>query len=135
MIPNVFLQSPAYSCDEKVLFSLIAMCGDRAFPSYTKLMKWSGLSRDRVWKCLKRLEDGNAIQRVKKGQKVYYFTWWNTSPRDGLVDEKPVRTADYTGPCHGLEPVRTADSNYTTEQELLTRELNFDFLKSIPKES
>lgn len=127
MVPNRVLRSKILDNHDKVIFALIASCGahdtDNAFPSYPKLMEWSGQSRDRVWKSLRHLEKGGLIRRYKQGRKVLYRTWWN-SPPDGPINSQPVRYTDYTSPPDGLEPVRQTDPIKIQDKESLINGIN-----------
>lgn len=135
MIPNRVLLSKELDAYEKVIFCLIAMCGKEAFPSYPRLMEWSGMSRDKVWKSLKTLEKMNLIQRFRKQGKIYYVTWWSSLP-DGLIGVPSVRYTDWDSPPDRREPVRQTDPIKIKEQENLKREFlekveDGEFLRSL----
>lgn len=151
IIPNDVIRSKKLDVyDFRVLACIASCCGnDQAgFPSYEKLAEWTGLSRDRVWKSLRKLDRFNLIRRYKKegDQKVFYKMYWMEDPnqlngakRINYVDnsensvDKPVRhtdylvrNTDYPSTPHGLEPVRRADPIKTHYKYPFIKETDFE---------
>lgn len=118
-IHNELLRSKRIDSYSKLIFCLIASCNP-SFPSYEILMEWSGLSRERVWKSLKVLENHNLIKRFKCGRLIKYKIY--TSSPDELIKGEPVRYTNSISSPDELEPVRQTNSKNTKEKEQRKRE-------------
>lgn len=115
-IPNRVLRSPNLDPYDKLIFALIASCNP-SFPSYTKLMEWSGMSRERVWKSLRNLENINTISRFRKGRSTVYVHYLTSSP-DEPIGGKPVRFANRTSSPDEPISVRQTNSNQFARRTL-----------------
>lgn len=74
-LPNEFLRSKKFNPDQKIVLALLASCNP-SFPSYEKLIEWSGLSRPTIAKAIRELERHNIIRRFKSGRKIFYELHW-----------------------------------------------------------
>lgn len=119
-VPNQLIRSEKLDCDEKLVLITILSCNP-SFPSYAVISKWTGLSNDKIWKSLKKLESFKLIKRFKKGRGVQYFTHW-TYPPDGKVEGQPIRYTERTYPPDGEEPIRQTVTKKTKEKEQKKRE-------------
>lgn len=121
MVPNRVLRSTVLTVYDKLIFSLIASCGAHdssdAWPSYDVLGEWSGLSRERVWKSLQTLERNGLLRRFKKGRKIVYLTWWNSSSGEPMGSQS-VRYTNYNSSSGELQSVRLANPIKTHDKEL-----------------
>lgn len=78
-VPNIVIRSEKLDVYDKAIFNCIESCNP-SFPSYTTLMKWTGMSRTRVCKSLKNLEQLKVISRYKSGKKIIYETHFTSCP-------------------------------------------------------
>lgn len=117
-IPNRAIRdsSKLDAYDFRVLCCIMS-CGETGFPGYDALMKWTGFSRERVWKSLRILEKHNFIQRYKRGRGILYSHWWTSSP-DELVSKRRVRYTNRTSSPDELQPVRQTNPIKIQDKEL-----------------
>lgn len=126
-IPTRVIRSPYLDAFDVRIFCCISSCGDNAFPGYKALGRWTGFSRDRIWKSLRTLEEHGCIRRYKRGPSVHYRIHWSDEPPP--TDSVPIkfnargfRNTDSTSPYSGLKPVRTADPINTSLKITLKKE-------------
>lgn len=82
ILPNSICRTSRLDPYDKAILIAILSCGDNAFPSYTCLEKWTGISRPRVCKAIKNLERLELVYRRKVGQKIVYITRWQDKKND-----------------------------------------------------
>jgi biotin operon repressor len=133
-VPNQIIRSKKLNAYDKTVLFVIASYNP-SFPSYEKIAEDAGLSRDTVWKCLKRLKKIGLISINKEHRSNTYtlnfdrMTQFKTSPQDGLLDALPVRNTDSRSPPHRLVPVRNTDSNNTNRKRTKKKREVFEILK------
>lgn len=139
-VPNKLIEAKDLDCYDKMVMIYLTRLNP-SFPSYPKIMKAVGISRDKLWKSLKRLEMTGWLRRrgAKKGRIEYYPSWDildKSDPKYMRFETTPVRHTDYTSPSHGLDLVRHTDCNNTKNKTNLIIEGKFtNLLKSIPEGS
>lgn len=107
-VPNKIIRYPELDAYEKMVLIMILSCGDKSFPSYKTLCAWGGMSRDKIWKVLRKLEQEGFIGRfrVKGDARVFYATRWNKAklpPEATQIYYKTrVRNTDFDSPPDGL---------------------------------
>lgn len=119
MVPNRLIRSEKLEVFDKMVFIVIQSCNP-AFPGYEAIQRWTGLSRERIWKSLRTLEQFNLITRYKKGRGIEYFTAWTSSP-DEPIDALPVRFTNSTSSPDELQPVRQTNSKKIKEKEQIKK--------------
>lgn len=107
-IPNRLIRSEKYDVYDKAVFMCIASC-QPSFPSYDSLQKWTGISRERLAKSIKKLSEGGVIKIEKVGRSNLYRTHW--------CQNEPVRQTNYNSSPDELKPVRQANSKKNKEKE------------------
>jgi hypothetical protein len=123
-IPNEVIRSQRLDAFDKVVFACLCSCYP-SYPSYTKLMEWSGLSRERVWKSLKRLEEVNLVWRYRVDQRVYYvsYYWIDSVPMTADAAAQRVRFTNRGSSPDELKPVRQTNSINTKYKQQIKREV------------
>lgn len=118
-IPNRLIESTQLNVYDKIVYLALAKFNP-SFPSYTKIMELTGLSRGRVWKSLRRLEETKVIERYKRGKLIVYlfaFYEYTAEEMDGLLPvhymNRSVHQANYTSSRHELSPVHHTNPNKT----------------------
>ena len=119
-IANTVCRDPFLCPFDKAVYMAIASC-DPSFPSYETIMKWTGISRERLWKSLRNLEKFEMISRIKQGKKIVYRTYWTSSPHE-LIEGQSVRFTNLTSSPHELEPVRHTNPNKNKETDQIKKE-------------
>jgi biotin operon repressor len=80
-VPNRLFRSNKLSMYDKMVYIAVASC-DPSFPSYEKIAEWTGMSRDSVWKSLRRLEEKRIIIRATFGRGVKYKLYCFATDKD-----------------------------------------------------
>lgn len=140
-IEDIVTRNPDVDVYDFRVFCAIKTCGVKAFPGYDAFQRWTGISRERISKSIRRLEAMGLITRYAgKGRSIHYKTYCTSAeglpPWAKLVrfDDEPkksvVRRAnsgqlnlfrganDYSSPGE-LESVRGANSIEILERDLI----------------
>jgi len=126
MIPNRLIRSQELDPYEKLVFITIASCNP-SFPSYEVIHKWTGMSTERIWKSLKRLEECRVIRRFKRGRAVEYKPWYISSPGEDDSTKsfrqanQPLRQTKETSSPDEIISLRRAKTKKTKEKDQIKR--------------
>ena len=113
-IPNKLIRSQLLDVYDKLIFITIASCNP-SFPTYDAIQKWTGISRERIWKSLQKLEANRLLKRYKRGRAVEYLPY--TSSLDELIDRQLVRYTNYNSSPDEPKPVRQTNAKKNKEKE------------------
>lgn len=127
-IPNELIRSPDLDpYDFRVYLILLSL--NPCFPSYEKLILWSGIrSRERVAKSLNKLESKGLITRQRQGRHNVYRVI-HISSLGELFGDPPVReTNGYSSPDERV-PVRQTNGKKTNIKRTNKKE-DIDYIEN-----
>lgn len=109
MIPNELIRTLKIDHYDKIILIVIASFNP-SFPSYETIQKFSGLSRERVWKSLMKLDETGLVRRYRGGKSTLYYPYWISSP-DELAVRRIVRPTNCSSSPDELTAVRQTNCN------------------------
>lgn len=126
--PMEVVRSKNLTCEDKTVF-LVILSFNPSFPSYDKLCELAGMSRNRLLKSLKNLEERRLIKRIKDGRRITYLPYCreNEIP-DGQVvqfkDEKKPSTAEQESQLQHSVIAAEIDAALSDQEKLSTQDFD-----------